>query len=47
MDEPTYMGIHGIRFIVGFALFLVYIIPIANFNIATETSETWIFAIIL
>ena len=47
MEESTYMKIHGIRFILGFGLFLVYILFIANYKVATVSSKTWMTAIVL
>ena len=47
MNEAEYMKIHGIRFLVGFGLFLVYIFFIANFSVTTPSSQTWMATIVI
>ena len=47
MDEVTYMKIHGIRFLVGFGLFLIYILFIASWEVVTPSSQAWMTLIVI
>ena len=47
MNEAEYMKIHGIRFLVGFGLFVLYMLFIMNWSVTTPSSQTWMTTLII